>query len=67
MLLVPSCLGPRESLLFKGVALLNPPFKLLFERRRLLVLGLELDPIKFSCSTSTWLGTFFSCVVEASS
>ncbi|KAJ6945598.1 hypothetical protein NC651_000613 [Populus alba x Populus x berolinensis] len=37
MLLVPNCLGPRESLLFKGVALLSPPFKLLFERRRLLM------------------------------
>lgn len=60
MLFEPHCWIPRESLPFKAVAVLKSPFKLMFERRRLLVLG--LDPNKFSCSTTTWLCTFFfSC------
>ncbi|KAJ6944096.1 hypothetical protein NC652_009500 [Populus alba x Populus x berolinensis] len=65
MLLVPNCWIQSESLLFNGVALLKLPFKLLFERRRLLVSG--LDPTPFSCPATAWLGTFFSCDAKASS
>lgn len=57
MLFDPNCWMPRECLLLKGVAVLKPPFMLRFERRLLLVLG--LDPKIFSCSTTTWLCTFF--------
>lgn len=60
MLYVPSCWMPIEILLFKGIALLKLPFKLLLGIRRLLLPG--LDPKTFSCSTTTWLCTFFfSC------
>lgn len=62
MLFDPKCWIPRESLLFKGIALLSPPFKLLFEGRLLLVPGLDVN--KFSCSTITWLCTFFLSYVK---
>lgn len=63
MLFDPKCWMPRETLLFNGTALVNPPFRLPFERRRLLVPGLDTNT--FSCSTTTWLCTFlFSCVTK---
>lgn len=63
MLSNPSCCIPKESLLFRGAALLKPPFMLLSERRRLLVLG--LGPNKFSCSIARLWTFFFSCEREA--
>lgn len=65
ILCVPNCWMPIEILLFKGVALLKLPFKLLLEIRRLLVPG--LDPRTFSCSTTTWLCTFFFSCEEGQS
>lgn len=57
MLFGPNCWRPSESLLFRGMALLKPPFTLLVEVRLALELGLVIN--KFSCSTATWLWTFF--------
>lgn len=59
MLFDPNCWIPRDTLLFKGMALVKPPFKLLSDSLRLLVPGLKLN--RFSCWTTTWGTFFFSC------
>lgn len=59
MLFGPNCWRPRESLLFKGIAVVKPPFAFLFEVRLGLPLGLGMN--KFSCWCLNMPWNFTSC------